>query len=156
MVSPCFQFERELNFPVDWPASVSNILTVRSLKLLDGTLPVEYARCLLSHIGGRICRTLFTIRLNGAVACFLLLSLSRYADKRIVNIIKVYIERNNLQVELVRYSKNMLTLFTFNFAKRRIRSANAYQVDSNINHSSLCWFKSIVLFIIPSRLSINS
>ena len=29
MVSPCFQFERELNFPFDWAASVSNILTVR-------------------------------------------------------------------------------------------------------------------------------
>ncbi len=29
MVSPCFQFERGQNFPFDWPASVSNILTVR-------------------------------------------------------------------------------------------------------------------------------
>ena len=28
MVSPCFQFERGLNFPFDWPASVSNILIV--------------------------------------------------------------------------------------------------------------------------------
>ena len=28
-MSPCFQYERELNFPFDWPASVSNILTVR-------------------------------------------------------------------------------------------------------------------------------
>ena len=28
-MSQCFQFERELNFPFDWPASVSNILTVR-------------------------------------------------------------------------------------------------------------------------------
>ena len=27
----------------------------------------------------------------------------RYADKRIVNIMKVYIERNNLQLELIRY-----------------------------------------------------
>ena len=27
--SPCFQFERRQNFPFDWPASVSNILTVR-------------------------------------------------------------------------------------------------------------------------------
>ena len=29
MVSPCFQFERGQNFPFDWLASVSNILTVR-------------------------------------------------------------------------------------------------------------------------------
>ena len=29
MVSTCFQFERGQNFPFDWPASVSNILTVR-------------------------------------------------------------------------------------------------------------------------------
>ncbi len=28
--------------------------------------------------------------------------LLRYADKRIVNIMKVYIERNNLQIELIR------------------------------------------------------
>ena len=27
----------------------------------------------------------------------------RYEDKRIANITKVYIERNNLQVELIRY-----------------------------------------------------
>ena len=29
--------------------------------------------------------------------------LLRYADKRIANIMKVYIERNNLQVELIRF-----------------------------------------------------
>ena len=29
MVSPCFKFERGQNIPFDWPASVSNILTVR-------------------------------------------------------------------------------------------------------------------------------
>ena len=31
--------------------------------------------------------------------------LLRYADKRIVNIMRVYIERNNLQLELIRYCK---------------------------------------------------
>ena len=31
--------------------------------------------------------------------------LLHYADKRIVNIMKVYIERNNLQLELIRYIK---------------------------------------------------
>ena len=30
MVSPCFQFERGQHFPFDWPASVSNMLTVRN------------------------------------------------------------------------------------------------------------------------------
>ena len=29
MVSPCFKFERELNFPFDWHALFNNILTVR-------------------------------------------------------------------------------------------------------------------------------
>ena len=33
--------------------------------------------------------------------------LLRYADKRIVNIMKVYIERNNTQVELIRFCKNL-------------------------------------------------
>ena len=50
----------------------------------------------------------------------------RYAAKRIVNIMKVSIERNNLQLELIRYNKKMLSLFTFNFA-------NAYQEVSTIN-----------------------
>ena len=31
------------------------------------------------------------------------ITLLRYADKHIVNIMKVYIERNNLQLELIRY-----------------------------------------------------
>ena len=38
---------------------------------------------------------------------------------------KVYTEMNNLQLELIRYSKKMLTLFMFSFAKRRIRAPNA-------------------------------
>ena len=29
--------------------------------------------------------------------------LLRYADKRIVNVVKLYIERNNLHLELIRY-----------------------------------------------------
>ena len=32
-----------------------------------------------------------------------------------------YIQRNNLQLEYIRYSKTMLTLFMFNFTKQRIR-----------------------------------
>ena len=43
-----------------------------------------------------------------------------YADKCIVNIIKVYIEKKKLQsLELIRYHKMFLTLFTFTFGKRR-------------------------------------
>ena len=41
----------------------------------------------------------------------------RYADNRIVNIMKVYIERTNLQLELIRFSKQMLNLFTFTFLR---------------------------------------
>ena len=33
--------------------------------------------------------------------------LLRCADKRIVNIMKVYTERNNMQVELIRFRKNI-------------------------------------------------
>ena len=36
----------------------------------------------------------------------------RYADKRIVNITKVFIERNNLQLELIRYRKKCCGLYT--------------------------------------------
>ena len=45
--------------------------------------------------------------------------------KRIVNILKAYIERNNVQLELITYSKQKLNLFTFTFAKREIRPPNA-------------------------------
>ena len=46
--------------------------------------------------------------------------LLRCAPKRIVNIMKVYIKRNNMQVELIRFRKKISTLFTFTFAKRGI------------------------------------
>ena len=37
-----------------------------------------------------------------------------------VNIMKVYIERNNVQL-LIRYSKNVDNLFTFTFAKKMVQ-----------------------------------
>ena len=40
------------------------------------------------------------------------------ADKYIINVIKVYIERNSMQVELMRFRKQISTLFPFTFAKR--------------------------------------
>ena len=49
------------------------------------------------------------------------IALLRYADKRIVNIMKVYIGRNNLQLELIRYRNKRLTLFTITFAERRFQ-----------------------------------
>ena len=67
----------------------------------------------------------------GALACvfadcghnnIMLVAPLRYAEKCIVNI--MYIERNNLQLELIRYSIKM-TLFTFTFAKKQIRPPNA-------------------------------
>ena len=39
--------------------------------------------------------------------------LLRYADNRIVNILKVYIERNILQVELIRYRKQVDFIHVF-------------------------------------------
>ena len=47
--------------------------------------------------------------------------LLRCAHKRIVNIMKVYIERNIMQVELIRFLKNISPLFTFTFARRGIK-----------------------------------
>ena len=41
------------------------------------------------------------------------MQLLRCAHKRIVNIKKVYIERNNMQVELIRFDKTMSTLFVY-------------------------------------------
>ena len=42
------------------------------------------------------------------------------AHKHTVNIIKVYIERKNMQVELIRFRKKISPLFTFTFVKPRI------------------------------------
>ena len=56
------------------------------------------------------------------------IQLLRYADKQIVNIMKMYIDRNNLQVELMRCSKKMLTLLTFNFAKSWIQCNIAHRM----------------------------
>ena len=44
--------------------------------------------------------------------------LLRCAHKRIADIMKVHIERKNMQVELIRFRKKMSTLFTFTFANR--------------------------------------
>ena len=43
--------------------------------------------------------------------------LLRCAHKRIVNIMKVYIERNNIQVELIRFRKKISTLWTLETSK---------------------------------------
>ena len=43
--------------------------------------------------------------------------LLRCAHKRIVNIMKVYIERKNMQFALIRFRKQISSLFTFTFAK---------------------------------------
>ena len=43
--------------------------------------------------------------------------LLRCAHKRIVNIMKVYIERNNMQVEFIRFLKKILTLLTLDTSK---------------------------------------
>ena len=66
------------------------------------------------------------------------LTLFRYPDKRIVNIMKVYFERNNLQLQSIRYRKQMFTLFTYYFCEAAVsmqyRSPNANQEVSNTNH----------------------
>ena len=42
----------------------------------------------------------------------------KLCKKRIVNIVKVYIKRNKMQVELIRLRKKILPLFMFSFAKQ--------------------------------------
>ena len=52
--------------------------------------------------------------------------LLRCAYKRIVNLMKVYIERNNMQVELIRFRKHISILFTFTSVKRGISRPTRY------------------------------
>ena len=54
--------------------------------------------------------------------------LLRCAHKRIANIMKVYIERKNMHVELIRFRKKKTShLFTFTFANRGIqRDSDVY------------------------------
>ena len=61
----------------------------------------SYAVCLLP--------SLHSVRFGQPLRC---------AHKRIVNIMKVYIERNNMQLELIRFRKKTSPLFTFTFARR--------------------------------------
>ena len=44
---------------------------------------------------------------------------------------KVYIEKNNLQLELIRYSNKILHVY---FCEERIRPSHASQEVSNVNH----------------------
>ena len=44
--------------------------------------------------------------------------LASFSSLWAVNRIKVYIERNNMQVELIQFCKKILPLFTFSFAKQ--------------------------------------
>ena len=51
-----------------------------------------------------------------------------YADKRIVNMMKVYIEGNIMQVELLRFRKKKIDfILTFTFAKRGIQCNIAHR-----------------------------
>ena len=62
--------------------------------------------------------------------------LLRYADKRIVNIMKVYIERNSLQIELIRYHKNVDFIHVYFFEatdSMQHSPLNAYKDVSNTN-----------------------
>ena len=54
---------------------------------------------------------------------------SYYADKCIVHVIKLYIERNNLQVELIRCRKKCLLFSGLSFAKRRVQCNIAHRTQ---------------------------
>ena len=54
----------------------------------------------------------------------------KFADKRLILTCAVtYNERNNLQVELIRFLKQIYTLYTFTFAKRGIICNVAHQTQ---------------------------
>ena len=65
------------------------------------------------------------------------ITLLHYADKRTVNIIKVYIERNKLKPELIRCIKNVDSIHVY-FCKATdsmlYRALSAYQEVLNTNH----------------------
>ena len=50
-------------------------------------------------------------------------------------IMKVHIERNNFQLELIRYSKKMLILLKFTFAKLRLRPSE--RIARSFEHKPL-------------------
>ena len=62
-------------------------------------------------------------------------TLLRYAHKRIVNIMKVYIERNNLQLECDTVKIYFIHVYICEATgPMQYRPPNAYQVVTNINH----------------------
>ena len=50
--------------------------------------------------------------------------LLRCSHKRIVNILKVYIERKNMQIELLRFRKQISQVFTFTFSNLHCKCVN--------------------------------
>ena len=66
------------------------------------------------------------------------ITLLRYADERIVNFMKVDIERNKLQLEFIRYrKKNVDFIHVYDCVASdsiKYRSPNAYHDVSNTNH----------------------
>ena len=65
--------------------------------------------------------------------------LLRCEHKRIVNLMKVFMERNNLQVELIRFRKKILTIFRFKTSKRILSRPMCLRMKS---HSNVCPFDS--------------
>ena len=55
--------------------------------------------------------------------------LLRCANKRIVNLMKVYIESSNMHVELIRFVKKISTLFTFSFPNRGMHCNIAHRTQ---------------------------
>ena len=89
------------------------------------------------HAGGRSCvrvRSLFhSVRFQQLLCC---------AHKRIVNIIKVYIERSNMQVEIIRFRKNIAFIHVY-FCEARnstrpacLRLESRYKYNINLFNSN--------------------
>ena len=67
------------------------------------------------------------------------ITLLRYADKRIVNIMKVCIERNNWQIGLTRYRKHVYFILVC-FTTRRMQCNIAHRLGTEIFTRSACLF----------------
>ena len=90
-------------------------------------LYISYIKLRSSLIAFEFCLSVPLVRFRHPI------TLLRAADKRIVNIMKAYIERNNLQLELIRYCK-MLILFMFTFVRATANISHGSMKETNLRH----------------------
>ena len=119
------------SFPPAPPSPSLSCLRIRLLFAIHAHTTSTYFPDFFLTSNFDFCPTVYLVRF-----CHQIVQL-RYADKRFVNIMKVYIERNNLQLELIRYCKHfdfIHVYFCEAMDSMQYRPPNAYREVSNINH----------------------